>query len=309
MYDRKSNGSDKPDQRSPDSSGPITEPSGQGVGGKPPHLTALGAGAKPSAREGDTAPLANSVSIQPQFFNFDAQAIRVVGDHIDPWFIAKDVCAVLGLAHVGSSIRDLDADEKGVHTVHTLGGDQQLASVNESGLYTLTFRSRKSKARAFRKWVTSEVLPSIRKKGHYGLGAPDLATYEELVRMVFDLHKFHTELRANIEAAGRERDRIQQAPSRVPAVHPRRAALEHANTLYSDGEILAYFPASDEDPMDHAHITAAVREGCGMCQSAFCVKKSKLADRGLIARTTFSLWQRTAEGDTMAKQYINHQLN
>lgn len=85
----------------------------------------------------------------------------------EPWFVAKDVCDILGLAFGRSSVQLLDDDEKGVHSMDTPGGKQEMTTINESGLYSLIFQSRKPEAKLFRKWVTSEVLPSIRKWGYY----------------------------------------------------------------------------------------------------------------------------------------------
>ena len=82
-------------------------------------------------------------------------------------------------------MRFLDDDEKGVHTVRTLGGNQELMVVNEPGLYHLTFKSRKPEANAFRRWVFHEVLPSIRKTGSYSVkkGAHIVSTLgEELIQ-------------------------------------------------------------------------------------------------------------------------------
>lgn len=85
-----------------------------------------------------------------------------------PWFVAKDVCAALGIGNSRDAVTALDEDEKGVGNTDTLGGTQRTTFVSESGLYALIFRSRKPEARAFRKWVTAEVLPALRKKGGYG---------------------------------------------------------------------------------------------------------------------------------------------
>jgi prophage antirepressor-like protein len=94
--------------------------------------------------------------------------VRMVIDRFGaPWWVAKDVCEVLGLANPRTSLALLADDEKGVHTVDTPGGPQEMAIVNESGLYALIFRSRKQRAKQFRKWVTSVVLPEIRKHGAF----------------------------------------------------------------------------------------------------------------------------------------------
>ncbi len=108
-----------------------------------------------------------------QAFAFDSHALRSLSIDGEPWFIAKDVCACLELDWQGSkSIRSLDEDERGVFEVHTSTGNQEMIVINESGLYTLILRCRDAvntgtPAHTFRKWVTSEVLPSIRKTGGY----------------------------------------------------------------------------------------------------------------------------------------------
>lgn len=98
-------------------------------------------------------------------FRFDSHEVRALTINGDPWFVAKDVCAVLDLGT--EQIRRLDDDEKGLRKVQTPGGAQEMAIISESGLYTLIIRSNKPQARPFRKWVTAEVLPSIRRTGGY----------------------------------------------------------------------------------------------------------------------------------------------
>lgn len=103
-----------------------------------------------------------SVILHPDF-----GSVRNVVLKGEPWFVAKDVCDVLGLKNSRDTMSGLDEDEKGVAISDTPGGKQSLAIVNESGLYSLIMKSRKPEAKAFKKWVTSEVLPSIRKYGYY----------------------------------------------------------------------------------------------------------------------------------------------
>jgi anti-repressor protein len=100
-------------------------------------------------------------------FDFDGRQVRIVEKDDQPWWVAKDVCDVLEHSNSRKAIELLDDDEKGVSKVYTLGGMQDMTVINESGLYTLITRSNKLEARRFRKWVTSEVLPSIRKHGGY----------------------------------------------------------------------------------------------------------------------------------------------
>ncbi len=101
-------------------------------------------------------------------FEFKSKEIRVVKDEIgDPWFVAKDVCEVLEHSNYRMAVENLDDDEKGVSKAYTLGGEQGMITVSESGLYTLIIRSNKPEAKMFRRWVTHEVLPVIRKTGTY----------------------------------------------------------------------------------------------------------------------------------------------
>jgi prophage antirepressor-like protein len=111
-------------------------------------------------------------------FGFDDQLVRVVDIDGAPWFVAIDICRILGIKNNRDAIEKLDDDEKGVALTDTLGGKQDLAIVSESGLYTLILRSRAattegSPAHRFRKWVTGDVIPSIRKTGGYAAVATD----------------------------------------------------------------------------------------------------------------------------------------
>lgn len=98
---------------------------------------------------------------------FHDQPVRIMDSNGEPWFIAKDVCHILEIKQTSRAVEGLDNDEKGVINVHTLGGEQKMLVINEPGLYTLTLRSRKPQAQEFRRWITHEVIPGIRKNGAY----------------------------------------------------------------------------------------------------------------------------------------------
>lgn len=102
-------------------------------------------------------------------FDFEEMLVRVVEREGQPWFVLNDVAKVLDLKNPWNAAARLDDDEKGLHTMETLGGNQDQTIINESGLYALILTSRKPEAKIFRKWVTSEVLPAIRKTGTYGI--------------------------------------------------------------------------------------------------------------------------------------------
>ena len=104
-----------------------------------------------------------------QVWNYESSEIRTIQKDGEPWFVLADVCKVLEISNSRNISSRLDPDEKGVTLVDTLGGTQQMTIINESGLYTVILRSDKPQAKPFRKWVTSEVLPSIRKHGSYSV--------------------------------------------------------------------------------------------------------------------------------------------
>jgi prophage antirepressor-like protein len=109
-------------------------------------------------------------------FTYEGRQLRVITDDGGvTWFVAADLCAVLGLPDTHKAVGRLDDDEKGLSSIPTPGGLQSLTTVNEPGLYSLILGSRKSEARAFKRWVTHEVLPTIRKTGSYATApAPQL---------------------------------------------------------------------------------------------------------------------------------------
>ncbi len=120
----------------------------------------------------------------PLSFSFDQSFnVRVVMRDGDPWFVAADVCAALGIVNNRDALEKLDDDERGVGLTDTTEGVRKVGIVNESGLYTLILRCRDATKpgtvpHRFRKWVTSEVIPSIRKTGSYvALGLADEKSY------------------------------------------------------------------------------------------------------------------------------------
>lgn len=109
--------------------------------------------------------------------------LRVIqGESGEPWFVAKDVCDALGLGRQQDSTRYLDDDEKGECLVNTPSGNQRMVTVSEAGLYSLILRSRKPEAHAFKRWVTHDVLPSIRRDGGYMVARPDETPEQLLAR-------------------------------------------------------------------------------------------------------------------------------
>lgn len=101
------------------------------------------------------------------FDNAQFGQLRTINQNGEPWFVAADVCAALDMGETHVAMRRLEEDEKDRFSIPTLGGDQTMWTVNEPGLYSLVLGSRKPEAKAFKRWITHEVIPAIRKHGMY----------------------------------------------------------------------------------------------------------------------------------------------
>lgn len=137
-------------------------------------------------------------------FRYDSHEVRVTVIDGEPWFVAGDVCGVLEIRNGRDALSRLDDDEKGVATTDTLGGPQQVSVINEAGLYSLILTSRKPEAKAFKRWITHDVLPAIRKTGSYG--SPAGISFEEMTAQVIN------GLQERIEAA-QARTKELEAPA------------------------------------------------------------------------------------------------
>lgn len=119
-------------------------------------------------------------------FNFNQSQVRTVIRNGEPWFVTKDVCDILELTNSTMAIEFLDTDERGslriTEGTSPLGGNPNVNIISESGLYVLIFKSRKPEAKAFCKWVTSEVLPTIRKTGQYKAATANMTLNEFVSR-------------------------------------------------------------------------------------------------------------------------------
>jgi prophage antirepressor-like protein len=167
-------------------------------------------------------------------FNFESRKVRMVMDALmEPWFVAADVCAALDLPETHKAIARLDDDEKGRNSIPTPGGHQEMSVVNESGLYNLVLGSRKPEAKRFKRWVTHEVLPSIRKTGSFasaGSVAALPAPMQDKVNAILS---------------------IGEAIARVPGVKPGIAmaatlSVIHENTGLAVESLRKVLPAANE---------------------------------------------------------------
>lgn len=166
--------------------------------------------------------MSNNIEV---FNNTQFGNIRVSADEKgELWFVAADVAKALDYRTANDAVRYLDIDEKDTLNQRTLGGNQDLVVINESGLYSLILRSRKPEAKAFRKWITSEVIPSIRKTGSYSVtkNPVDVVVYsdnplERCKALTAILEKQEEEkllLEQQKHIAEQERDDVKEAFSR-----------------------------------------------------------------------------------------------
>jgi prophage antirepressor-like protein len=150
-------------------------------------------------------------------FDYEGKQVRTVVTDGQPWFVAKDICDVMGLTNPTESLRALDPDEKS--TLRISEGGPEVNVINEAGLYTLVIRSNKPEAKAFKRWVTHEVLPSIRKHGIY-------ATDNVIEQIITD-----PEYGIRLLTALKE-----ERAARLAAEHT-NAILMHVNKAYTTTEI------------------------------------------------------------------------
>ena len=126
-----------------------------------------------------------------QVFNFNQKDVRIIELDGEPWWVAKDVCDVLDILDTSQAIERLEEDEKLIRKLYVSGQDREIWIVNESGLYSLIIRSNKPEAKQFKRWITHDVLPTIRKHGKYETPKNDfeiiLLGYEKLMSKVKEL--------------------------------------------------------------------------------------------------------------------------
>ena len=180
--------------------------------------------------------------------------LRTIFIQEEPWWVAKDVCAVLGIVNSREVMNRLDDDERAYGFFDTPGGKQKITVVNEHGLYEIMFRSNKPEAVEFRRWIKREVLPAIRKSGNYGV-----ADTRHLVESVAEpLKKENEELKSKVialleEKIARQEKEIREVKKSRRNRFPRKTwnALEKAEVLrlyeagYAPREIAPRFGVSN----------------------------------------------------------------
>lgn len=184
---------------------------------------------------------ANKSSIM-NLFKFEGQEVRVLDINGTPWWVLSDVCTILEIANPTRAADRLDEDERTLHTVKGVDGKPRETNIiNESGLWSLVLTSRKAAAKRFKKWVTAEVIPSIRKTGGYMLAAPD-ETPEELALRAMNILQ----------------ETVKRQKAQLEEVTPKAEALEELASL--DGQ----------------HSLRDAAKQCGWTERAFVQKLQEL---------------------------------
>ena len=214
-------------------------------------------------------------------FDFEGRQVRIITDaQGEPWFVAADVLSTISLDR--KALERLDDDEKGVNSIHTPGGIQEMTTVNEPGLYALVLGSRKAEAKRFKRWVTHEVLPAIRKTGSYAvpaMAALPAPTQDRVTSLLL----------------------IGQAVAKVPGVKAGIAMAAtltciHENTGLTIETLRRALPAANE-PICSLNATQLGK----LVGLSAKTTNLRLANLGLQVRNERDEWELTESGDAWAE--------
>lgn len=205
----------------------------------------------------------------------------------EPLFVAKDVLAILGLDR--TALRKLDDDEKGVDSIHTPGGDQQMAVVTEPGFYRLVLKSRKPEAKAFQRWVTHDVLPALRREGGY-MASRDGETPEETMARAVLLAQ---------QTIDRQRRRVAELEARNAAIEPKAGFFDAC----MDGERWQSF--TEVSRLFHQYDRTMTRKLMfELAQADGMITRDKQATRLAIDRGYFRNYQAPAYFDQTTGEQV-----
>jgi prophage antirepressor-like protein len=245
-------------------------------------------------------------------FRFGQHPIRVIVKDGEPWFVAKDVCDAVKLANAADALLKLDDDEKGVGLTDTPGGPQHVSIISESGLYMLILRCRGATTpgtlpHQFRRFVTAEVLPEIRRRGSYGAPGPDLDDNQVLRRLLLGKLEEVDTLRATAEAERQARLAAEQEAveanqdfldtARVLTIVTHRAETATARVEALQPKALAY------DRLSAARKSKLISDYAKDVKVAPSRMFKMLDDRGWIFRRGTSNELRAKKGGWLGTSY------
>ena len=167
--------------------------------------------------------------------------VRIIEKDGEPWFVAKDVAVILGYRDSYTLVRRLDEDERGTRKVCTPSAEQEMTVINEAGLYNAILCSNKAEAKAFKRWVTHDVLPSIRKTGAYLAPNLPLEKLQNLIETIGEQYKLLIEsnsiLRQQLEYATQFVPKTKYG-STSPANGQRRTTIRRGANVAGNGRLI-----------------------------------------------------------------------
>ena len=169
--------------------------------------------------------------------------VRIIEKDGEPWFVAKDVAAILGYRDAYTLVRRLDEDERGTRKVCTPSAEQEMTVINEAGLYSAILGSNKPEAKAFKRWVTHEVLPSIRKNGAYLAPNLPLEKLQKIIEAIGEQYKMLIEsnsvLRQQLEYAAQFIPKTQYGSTSL-ANGQRRTTIRRGANVAGNGRLISF---------------------------------------------------------------------
>ena len=169
--------------------------------------------------------------------------VRIIEKDGEPWFVAKDVAVILGYRDAYTLVRRLDEDERGTRKVCTPSAEQEMTVINEAGLYSAILGSNKPEAKAFKRWVTHEVLPSIRKTGAYLAPNLPLEKLQKIIEAIGEQYKMLIEsnsvLRQQLEYAAQFIPKTKYG-STSPANGQRRTTIRRGANVAGNGRLISF---------------------------------------------------------------------
>jgi len=236
-------------------------------------------------------------------FAFQDEQVRVLKKGDEPWFIAKDVCNVLGFSATGRVLSNLDEDEKGsinpnMHNMHVGGenigdympeagrGGREMAIINEPGLYSLILRSRKPKAKEFKRWITHEVIPSIRQTGGY-------MTPEKAMEMLSDPDTVYQTLESMMQKTAELRKQNSQQEMKIESqkeqIHTMQPRAKYCDEVLASQSLIATNIIAKELGMSAKTLNKKLHEwGVQYRQSGVWVLYVRYQNKGLGKMVTYT---------------------
>ena len=221
----------------------------------------------------------NEMSI---FENSEFGKLRCMTIENEPWFVGKDVAEILGYANPQKAVRDhVDDDDKGVNEMDTPGGVQTVMLINESGMYSLIMSSRLDGAKRFKRWVTSEVLPSIRKHGAYIKDQDELSPAEIMARGLKAAESIIAEKQKQIE-------------TQTKVIEEYKPKVDYYDAVLDSSGLLNITQIAKEFGMTAAHMNELLHDVGIQYKAGKCwVPKQKYVDKGYMKSCTRLIGGRT----------------